>query len=196
MDFYQRNNANVTRRFPQFPKQPSVLFMLIFFIICTGILIVPPVTALDAENQTLVDNLLNKGDNCFTTRDYSCTLTAYEAAHQVDPGNGYILLWHGQYLSYFGNNTAALEKMDAALALNPEYAQIWYEKGKVLDKLGRYFESGACYDRAEALDPEYRVPLTDRFPLNVLIRNATVIVVACGFFLLAIYIYFNERRRQ
>jgi hypothetical protein len=39
------------------------------------------------------------------------------------------------------------------------------------------------------------VPATDRFPLNVLIRNAAIIVVGGGFTLLGIYIYFNERRR-
>lgn len=194
MDFFQNNRSPASRGFPVFFEKLPVLVVLTFFFLFALILIVSPVTALDSDNRTRIDTLIFEGDKCANTRDFSCTFTAYEAAHQLDPGNADILLWHGLYLSYSGNNTGALEKLNAALVLDPDYSRIWYEKGKVLDKLGRFSESGACYDRAEQLGPEYRVPLTNRFPLNVLIRNATIIVVAGGFFLLAMYIYFNERR--
>lgn len=195
MVFDQHENTLTGRVLPVFPQGRLVLVMLVFFLLCAGIGIVSPVTALDPDNQTLVDNLVNKGDICWGKGDYYCSLAAYESAHQIDPGNADILLWWGETLSDVGNNSGALEKMDAALALAPEDAEIWYEKGKVLDNLGRFTESGPCYDRAEELDPRYRVPLTKHFPLNVLIHNATIIIVACGFFLLGIYIYFDERRR-
>lgn len=192
----QHRNTPVSGKFPGCSRQRPVLVMLVFFFLCAVFVTIGPVIAVDAENQTLAEHLMNKGDLCANNGDFTCTFAAYEAAHQADPENADILLWHGEYLAYAGNNTGALEKYNAALAIDPEYAEIWYEKGKVLDKLGRYFESGAYYDRAEELDSYYRVPLTDRFPLNVLIRNAAIIVVVAGFFLLGIYIYFNERKRQ
>jgi len=194
MVFDQHENTLTGWVLPVFPQGRLVLVILVFCLLCAGIGIVAPVTALDPANQTLVDNLVSKGDICWNNDDYSCSFAAYESAHQIDPGNADLLLWSGQALSEMGNNTEALEKIDAALALDPEDAVGWYVKGKVLDKLGRFAESGPCYDRAGELDPKYRVPITDHFPLNVLIRNTTIIVVAGGFLLLGIFIYFMERR--
>jgi tetratricopeptide (TPR) repeat protein len=157
--------------------------------------LVTPVTALDTENQTLVNGLVSKGSQCYSSGDYACSWAAFESAHQLDPGNAGILYVHGYYLSLAGNATGALEKMDASLAIDPRNARVWYERGKVLDKLGRYAESGSSYDRAEELNPGLRVPITGRFPFSILIRNAVVIVVAGGFILLGVFIYFRERRR-
>jgi tetratricopeptide (TPR) repeat protein len=190
---HPHKNTASCQRLPVFLKGRSVFVVLVFFLLCAGIGIVTPVNALD--NQTLINSLMSKGSQCYSNGDYSCTWAAFESAHQVDPGNSGVLFVHGLYLSRAGNYTGALEKMDAALALDPQNARIWYEKGKVLDKLGRFTESGLYYDRAEELNPSLRVPATERFPLNVLIRNATVIIVAGGFFLLGTYIYFRERRR-
>jgi len=157
--------------------------------------IVTPVTALDPDNNTLINSLMSKGSQCYSNGDYSCTWAAFESAHEVDPGNSGVLFNYGYYLSRAGNNTGALEKMDAALALSPQNAWMWQEKGKVLDKLGRYIESGSSFDRAEELDTSLRVPVTARFPLSVLIKNGMVIFAVVGFTLLGIYIYFREWRR-
>lgn len=70
-----------------------------------------------------------------------------------------------------------------------------YEKGTILNSIGRYIESGPYFDRTEEFDPDYAVPLTARFPLNLFVKNGAVIVVAIGFSLLGIDIYNKERRR-
>jgi tetratricopeptide (TPR) repeat protein len=158
--------------------------------------LVTPVTALDPDNQTLVSSLVSRGSQCYYSGNFSCAWAAFESAHQLDPGNAGILYIHGHYLSLAGNTSGALEKMDAALTLDPRNAQVWYERGKVLDTMGRYAESGSSYDRAEELNPGLRVPATGRFPWSVLFRNAVLIVLAGGFTVLGISIYFRERRRS
>jgi tetratricopeptide (TPR) repeat protein len=173
----------------------SVFIVLVFVLVCAGTGIVPPVTALDADNQTLLNSLMNGGYQCYSNGNYDCAWASFESAHQLDPANSGVLFMYGYYLARAGNNTGALEKYDAVLALNPAYARAWYEKGKVLDKLWRFTESGSCYDRAEKLNPTLQVKAIERFPLSVLVRNGAMIVVVGGFILLGIYIYFNERRR-
>jgi tetratricopeptide (TPR) repeat protein len=177
-----------------FLRQPSFVVMVVS-LLCAGMVLFTPVVALDPDNQTLINSLMNKGYECYNKGDYTCSWAAFESAHLVDPGSSGVLFAHGYYLSRAGNNTGALEKMEAALALSPQNARMWQEKGKVLDKLGRFYESGFAYDRAEELDPSFRVPATGRFPWSILIRNAAVIVIAGGFILLGTYIYFRERRR-
>ena len=173
--------------------------IMVFFLLSVAIGIVLPVTALDEENQTLIDSLETSGYDCFYNEDYSCTWTAFETAHQIDPENYEVLFSHGLLLSQSGNNTGALEKMDAALDLNPfkpEDAWMWKEKGKFMNSIGRYFESGFYYDRAELLDPGYQAPIIERFPLNILSRNAMVITIIIWLFLLGFYIYFNEKHHK
>lgn len=191
----QHNIPLSRQRLPVFLTARLVLVVLVFLSLCAAMGIGAPVTALDPANETLINNLMSKGSQCYSDGDYPCTWAAFESAHLVDPGNSGVLFVHGYYLSLSGDNTGALEKMDAALALDPQNAWMWQEKGKVLDKLGRFAESGSSYDRAEELNPSLRVPATSRFPLNVLVRNAALIIVAGGFFLLGTYIYFRERRR-
>ena len=195
MALHQYKNTFSPQRLPVVPVGQCAFLVLVFFLWCMASMVVPPVTALDPGNQTLVSNLVSRGSQCYYSGDYPCAWAAFESAHQLDPGNAGILYVHGYYLSLAGNTTGALEKMDAALALDPRNAQVWYERGKVLDKLGRYAESGSSYDQAEALNPALRVPATGRFPWSVLFRNAAVIVLAGGFALLGIFIYFRERRR-
>jgi len=195
MAIYQHNTSPSCQRLQVFHSGHPIFVILIFFLICAATGIGIPVTALDQNNQTLINSLMSKGGQCFNNKDYSCTWAAFEEAQAIDPVNSGVLFSYGYYLSRAGDNAKALEKMDAALALSPQNGRIWYERGKVLDKLGRFLESGASYDRAEELNPALRVPATARFPLNVLVRNAALIIVAGGFVLLGTYIYFRERRR-
>ncbi|MDD1701593.1 MAG: hypothetical protein LUQ31_01265 [Methanoregula sp.] len=91
-------------------------------------------------------------------------------------------------------NNAALEKIDAALALEPESADMWMEKGRILNRLGKYYESDACFDRALEIDPNIPIEATDRFPLNMIIKNFIIIYFIVGFSVLGIYFYFKEIR--
>lgn len=194
MALHQCKNTLSPQRLPVFPEGRCA-FLVLVFLWCMASGLVPPVTALDPGNQTLVSSLVSRGIQCYSSGDYSCAWAAFESAHQLDPGNAGILYVHGYYLSLAGNTIGALEKMDAALALDPRNAWVWHERGKLLDTLGRYAESGSSYDRAEALNPALRVRATGRFPWSVLFRNAVVIILAGGFTLLGISIYFRERSR-
>ena len=195
MAIHQHKNTLSHQRLQISFLDRSVFVVLVIFLLCAAIGIVTPVTALDLNNQTLINSLMSKGSQCYSNGDYTCTWSAFESALQVDPGNSRVLFIYGIYLSRAGNNTGALEKMDAALVLDPQNGRIWQEKGKVLDNLWRFTESGSCYDRAEELNPSLSVPAIARFPLNVLVRNAAVIVFVGGLTLLGIFIYFNERRQ-
>lgn len=194
MVIYRNNPPRSQQRLRIYLKEHLLFVVLVFFLLCAAMGIVTPVTALDQDNQSLINSLMGKGGLCYSTGDYTCAWAAFESAHQVDPGNSNVLFIYGYYLSRAGNNTGALEKMDAALALDPQNARMWQERGKVLDKLGRFAESGSNYDQAEKLDPRMAVPATSRFPLNILINSIPVIVLVGGITLLGIYIYFREWR--
>ena len=88
------------------------------------------------------------------------------------------------------------KKLDASIAINAEIAQVWFERGKVLDRLGKYEEATSSFDRAKQLNPRYQVSFSDRFPFTMIKKYATLVVLVCGFGLLGLYIYFSERNRQ
>ncbi len=48
-----------------------------------------------------------------------------------------------------------IECYDRALEVDPKYVYAWYNKGFILDDLGRYEEAIECYDRALEIDPKY-----------------------------------------
>jgi Flp pilus assembly protein TadD len=45
----------------------------------------------------------------------------------------------------------AIEALDKALELDPQFAYAWYNKGVVLEKLGKSDEAQVCYDKAKEL---------------------------------------------
>ena len=49
----------------------------------------------------------------------------------------------------------ALASYDRALALKPDYAEAFYNRGNALQELKRTDEAVASYDRALALKPDY-----------------------------------------
>ena len=147
------------------------------------------------DNEGEVNALIEKGFLCYNSADYACAWTSFESAHALLPGDTDILYYHGYLLSLQKHYREALEKIDTGLALDPENPDLLYEKGTILNSMGRYIESGPYFDRAEEIDPDYAVPLSARFPLNLFVKNGAVIVVVIGFSLLGIYIYVKERRR-
>ncbi|MCX6690881.1 MAG: hypothetical protein NTW33_02210 [Methanoregula sp.] len=171
-------------------KGCPLLFILAGFLLFAAVGIGSPATALDDVNS-----LMQKGISCYYAGDNVCGDVSFASAYQLAPDNSQIFFTQALILSQVKNYPQALEKIDTALVLNPGNARMWYEKGKILDRMGRFMESGSCYDRAVELNPSFNVPVTDRFPLNVLIKNSMIIVMAGGFILLGIYIYFRERRR-
>ena len=69
-----------------------------------------------------------------------------------------------------------MASFDRAIALKPDYPEVWYTKGYSLAKLGRQEEAVAAYDRAIALKPEYADSWFHKgFALNKLGRNQEAI---------------------
>ena len=56
----------------------------------------------------------------------------------------------------------ALSSYDRAIALNPDFAQAWNNKGNVLLTSGSVEAAIECYDRAIAIEPGYAMALRNR----------------------------------
>ena len=57
-------------------------------------------------------------------------------------------------LKKLGRYEEALQAIDKALELNPDYSDAWYNKGVALRKLGRYEEALQAIDKALKLKPD------------------------------------------
>ena len=148
----------------------------------------------EAENETYAYNLVDKGIGCYNAGDIACASAAFEAAHDILPGDTNILYVQAQFFTLQKRYDEALKKIDTGISLDPEEAQLWYQKGKILNNMGRFFESGYSFDRAEELEPELEFPVTNRFPVNVIIKNSTFIILVIGFCVLGFVFYFKEIR--
>jgi hypothetical protein len=159
--------------------------------------VTPEVTGTPAVNTTkeYVDDLMFRGADCYTKHDFTCAWDYYEAAHQADPGRWAPLYVESLILANKGNTTGAIGKMDEVLVLLPNSASMWKFKGDLLNSAGRYAESDACYDRALEINPRISIPLANRFPYNLGMKNLMLIVITVGFLVLGIYIFFREFRQ-
>ena len=57
--------------------------------------------------------------------------------------------------SSYGNDDAALDAIEQALAVNPDYAPALNQKGLLLRRNGNFLEAEAAYLKAVTSDPEY-----------------------------------------
>lgn len=66
----------------------------------------------------------------------------YDTLLMMDPEN-YMLVYNKAYVNfvYLGENEIALELFSKAYELNPRYLDALYNKGRVLEKMGRYTEA-------------------------------------------------------
>jgi tetratricopeptide (TPR) repeat protein len=147
-----------------------------------------------ADNEVFASELVDRGIRCYREGDYACTWESFETAHSALPGDNQILYIHRYFLVQMKKYDEALQKMDTSLALEPGNADLWYEKGTIENSAGKYAESGLSFNRALALDPAMKISLLQRFPFNVMVKNISAVVLISGFFILGIYIWFNERK--
>ncbi|MDO9324508.1 MAG: tetratricopeptide repeat protein [Methanoregula sp.] len=148
-----------------------------------------------AENETYAYNLVDKGIECYLSGNLACSFKSFDAAHEILPNDSNIIFVQAQVLSLQKRYDEALEKIDDAIALKPDSAEFWYQKGIILNNMGKYFESGSSFDRAAELKPGSEFPVTDRFPINIILKNSTFIVLAIGFGALGCVFYFREIRQ-
>ena len=69
-----------------------------------------------------------------------------------------LLVDEAAFLSDLGQYLEAISCVEQALALNPQLAPAWNNKGRALRELGRHEEALPCYDRAISFDPNHVTP--------------------------------------
>jgi tetratricopeptide (TPR) repeat protein len=147
------------------------------------------------ENETLAYNLVDKGLECYYSKNMVCAFASFESAHRILPMDANILYVQAQAFTFQDRYDEALVKADAALELEPGNAALWQAKGTILKKMGRWLESELCFNRAGELDSSYEIPVIDRFPFNILIQYSSILVLIIGLSLLGSFFYFKEIRR-
>jgi hypothetical protein len=145
-----------------------------------------------AAQDSEVDELMGLGGRCYVRHNYDCAWDYFETARLKYPSEIGPVYMQCLIQAAKGNITGAIDKIDVALVIAPDNPDAWKLKGDLLNRAGRYTESGACYDQAIALDPEIRVATTDRFPYNMGMKNLVLITIVVGFCGLGIYVYFRE----
>jgi tetratricopeptide (TPR) repeat protein len=192
LQFHNGKNRN-TGRNPSIALRHSILSIRLFMVCFIAVVVaVSTVSAADISEDASA--LLQKGFDCYYSKDYSCMRTSFEKAHQLSPNESRILEIYSYALYYSKQNKEALEQFNTALALDPENPRLWMLKGRILKTTGNYFESGASFERAQAIEPRYTISLTDRFPFNLLVQTMWIIIGVIGFSLLGIYFYLREMR--
>ncbi|MCL4365129.1 tetratricopeptide repeat protein [Candidatus Marsarchaeota archaeon] len=63
--------------------------------------------------------------------------------------------WCGHVYAKIGHIEDALNANNAALRIDPEFKEAWFNKGISLARLGRYKKAIAAYDNALRIDPEF-----------------------------------------
>jgi hypothetical protein len=145
-----------------------------------------------AAQQAEMEDLEENAGRCYMKRDYTCAWSYYETIRLKYPSDLTPFYMESVILADQGNFTGAIDKVDAAIAREPDDSDMWKLKGDLMNRAGRYTESGASYDRAKELDPEIQIPLTNRFPFNLGMRNLVLVTIMIGFCGLGIYVYFRE----
>jgi tetratricopeptide (TPR) repeat protein len=93
--------------------------------------------------------LLARARERFVVQDYYGTVHLLESV--VDSGRAFADVHHllGVSLSLLGQSQRALEELDRALELNPQYVEALIHRGLVLNELGRTEEAEEAFSRAE-----------------------------------------------
>ena len=87
-------------------------------------------------------------------------LAHYDTLLMQDPDNQ-IVLFNIGYVNfvYLDNNETALEYFDKVLAINPNYLDAYFNKGRVLEQMGKYAQAQAIYKEVLGRQPDYRLAI-------------------------------------
>jgi tetratricopeptide (TPR) repeat protein len=105
--------------------------------------------------------LLDEGDRKFDADDFAGAEKAYGEAGEMAAKSGNELLQSlcgtvlGAAVGRQGRHEEVLPLFEKALALNPDDAEAWFNKGTALDGLERADEAIPCYDEAIRLKPDF-----------------------------------------
>jgi tetratricopeptide (TPR) repeat protein len=191
--FFENRIMQYFARLPSFFRHHGRMILTVVVLLAATNVLLPAASAADTDDQ--VTALIQQASECYRQGDEACAWDALDSAHRIAPDNSVVLYAWSYYLADAKRYDEALEKIDAALDLNPQSSSMWMQKGRIQNSAGRFLESGASFDRAHELNPDIVIPSAYRFPLNLIMKYGAILVVVIGFAGLGIYIYFNERRR-
>ena len=115
----------------------------------------PPQSPAAPPASTAFDNLLSQAFAQLTAGRLAEAEVLCRQILAASPNHAAALHLLGIIAYQVGQNSVALEFIDAALHANPQSAEVCNHRGAILHALSRYSEALAGYDRAIALDPNY-----------------------------------------
>ncbi|MFZ0511733.1 MAG: tetratricopeptide repeat protein [Candidatus Nitrosopolaris sp.] len=108
-----------------------------------------------SHTELSVKEIILKGNEYLSRRDYSMALDYYDQAIKIDPKYADAWINKGLAIHNLRKYNEAIESYDKAIEIDPKYADAWNNKGVSLGKLGKYKEAIECCDRAVKIDPNY-----------------------------------------
>ncbi len=104
----------------------------------------------------LVNVMLQRAFSDVDEERYQSAADLLERILLLDPENPAIFYNLGVVYTFLKRDDEALESYEAALRLNPNYVQAWYNMGQICLIKNRDFSRALhCFDRALALRPDY-----------------------------------------
>lgn len=87
-------------------------------------------------------------------------LAHYDTLLMQDPDNQ-IVLYNIAYVNfvYLNDNETALAYFDKALEVNPNYLDAYFNKGRVLEQMGKYAQAQAIYKEVLTRHPDYKLAI-------------------------------------
>ena len=95
-----------------------------------------------------------EADNFFEDGQYQRSLGKYSQAWEANPEHIYALRGKARSLMQLNHFAQAQQAYDLAIALEPEFAATYANRGILHDRMGQYQKALADYDKAAQLDPE------------------------------------------
>ncbi|MBD2257129.1 tetratricopeptide repeat protein [Pseudanabaena sp. FACHB-2040] len=95
-------------------------------------------------------NWYSQGEALADLGHYGEALRYFEEALAIDSTHAEGLLYTAVCLIHLQQPQAALKRCDRILAQYPDYSRAWMFRGVALQRLGRYPEAYAAFDRATA----------------------------------------------
>ncbi|MGF1568267.1 MAG: tetratricopeptide repeat protein [Nodosilinea sp.] len=92
-----------------------------------------------------------QGEALANGEDYGRALRCFEEAAVIAPLDSAVLLYQAVCLIHLGQPQKALAVTEVLVNGDPAHAQGWLFRGVALNRLGRFQEAYASYDRATAL---------------------------------------------